>query len=91
MFVINDNVAEMLMLLNIKLTLTSAPQLFPNLVLEPVFPGLVLKVFQRLVVEEGVASEEVYQSLFLRWCKRLSHTFLLGGVCGEEAHHLLSL
>ena len=38
MFVINDNVAEMLMLLNIKLTLTSDAQLFANLVLEPVFP-----------------------------------------------------
>ena len=38
MFVINDNVTEMLMLLNIKLTLTSDTQLFTNLVLEPVFP-----------------------------------------------------
>ena len=46
MLVINDNVAETLMLLNLKLTLTSAPQLFPNLIFEPVFPGLVLEVFQ---------------------------------------------
>ena len=65
MFVLNLKVAEMLMLLNIKLTLTSEPQVCSNFILEPVFLGLVLEIRKCLVIEEGVVGEEIRQALFL--------------------------
>ena len=59
MFVIHDNVAEMLMLLNTKLTLTGHTDFFANLVLQVVFLGLVLEISQCLIVEEWVTCIEL--------------------------------